>query len=67
MQQYYNKTSNTKYKCRRIDREQICSTINQQLIAGRFGHAAAYKTVCKVLYAADEGLRGRNVLQLVVD
>ena len=38
--------------CRQIDYEQVCSRINHQLIAGRFSH---------------EGLRGRNVLQSVVD
>ena len=38
--------------CRRIGCEQVCSRINYQLIAGHFGY---------------EGLRGRNVLQSVVD
>ena len=42
--------------CRQIDREQIRSRNNQQLIAGCFDQ--------NVLYAPDEGLRGRNVLQL---
>ena len=37
--------------CRQIACEQIHSRINQQLIAGHFGH---------------EGLRGRNLLQLFV-
>ena len=42
--------------CRRIDCEQIRSRINHEGLC----------QLC-VLYAADEGLRGRNVLQLVVD
>ena len=41
----------------------VAESINQQLIAGRFGHVG----LRKFLYAADEGLRGRNVLQSVVD
>ena len=58
-------------QCRRVDCEQICSRINQQLIAGRFGQEGLRqlrtKHRCTQLYTADEGLRGRNVLQLVVD
>ena len=48
-------------QCRRIDCEQIRNRISQEPICRRFGHT--YKAV---LYAADEGLRGWNVLQLVV-
>ena len=41
---------------RRIDCEQTCSRINQQLIAGGFGSRAFVSCVqnCTVLYAADE-------------
>ena len=44
-------------QCRQIDCEQICTRINQQLIARDFD----------VLYAADKGLCGQNVLQSIVD
>ena len=47
---------------RQIRCEQIRSRINQQLIAERFGLGTK-----KLLYAADEGLHGQNVMQLVVD
>ena len=50
--------------CRLIDCEQLHSSINCQLIAGCFGHVGLRQLV---LYAADEGLRGQNVLQSVVN
>ena len=40
------------------------SSINQQLIAGRFGRKGLRQLGTK-LYAADKGLRGRNILQSV--
>ena len=48
----------------------VAESINQQLIAGRFGHVGLRQLRTNLyadLYAADEGLRGRNVLQSVVD
>ena len=44
--------------CRRIDCEQLCSSINQQLIARHFGHEDLRQLLTKVLYAADEGGQG---------
>ena len=43
------------------------SISQQQLIAGRFDHVGLCQLHTKlVLYAADKGLHGRNVLQSVV-
>ena len=73
--------------CTQIDCEQIHSSINQQLIAGCFGHEGLRQLCTNLknmvwdlshcaltnqwdlsfLYAADECLRSRNVLQSVVD
>ena len=53
--------------CTQIDCEQIRSRINQQQIAEHFGNEGLHHLCTKPLYAGDEGLRGRNILQLVVD
>ena len=47
-------------QCRQIDCEQLCSSINQQLMAGCFSHKGLHQLRTKQS-------RGQNVLQSVVD